>query len=620
MAGGNYPGGLDSFTANTDDVDWVLGADINELQVAAVAVQTELGTDPAGDQTDVKTRLANSLSDSGYLKLKTATELTITSGAITVAQNYHKVDTEGDAASDYLDTINGGSAGLWIVLRNVADARDVVIRHDEDNIYCSGGADITLDTTDQFVFGLYDDGQSKWLLGKAQSGSDLTLTGSPANNYIAVFTDADTIEGTDDCQWDGTTFTIGDGTADRDYVLTFDGETNDGVLTWMEDEDYFQFGDDILIPSTERIYFRDTGIWIISAGDGHLDLRADVSIDLNTADDTDLILNFTGTTNSGVITWMEDEDYFQFGDGILMNSTEELYFRDTDIYIKSGADGHLDFHADISFDFNPPADVDCVLNFFGTTNAGVLTWMEDEDYFQFADVIVSDLSMFIGDTVNSKMTLGLTINQGANDNECISVKSSDVSHGFTGATEADTYGIIKKFSAANGGFRFEGYSAGSTGIGFEACETTNNTAKSTAAFGVLTLNANKLVGGVKGANDANANLLAARDFGSTRFVVDKEGDIHMDATSNINAWDEYDDAALLNGLRGSLLPDKAEMRAQFAEFIDYAKPILEKTGVVTYNEDGHHFISYKGMTYLMIDTMRQMFGKIQELEAKMKTL
>ena len=39
--------------------------------------------------------------------------------------------------------------------------------------------------------------------------------------------------------------TIGNGSAGVDYTLTFDGETNDGIITWMEDEDYFKFGDDV---------------------------------------------------------------------------------------------------------------------------------------------------------------------------------------------------------------------------------------------------------------------------------------------------------------------------------------------------------------------------------------
>ena len=35
-----------------------------------------------------------------------------------------------------------------------------------------------------------------------------------------------------------------------DVVVTFDATSNDGVLSWMEDEDYFKFSDSILIDST----------------------------------------------------------------------------------------------------------------------------------------------------------------------------------------------------------------------------------------------------------------------------------------------------------------------------------------------------------------------------------
>ena len=73
----------------------------------------------------------------------------------------------------------------------------------------------------------------------------------------------------------GTAITIGDGTSGTDIAVTFDGESNDGVLTWMEDEDYFQFSDDILISSTEKLYFNDTGTHIFSNADGDLDLVSD---------------------------------------------------------------------------------------------------------------------------------------------------------------------------------------------------------------------------------------------------------------------------------------------------------------------------------------------------------
>ena len=78
----------------------------------------------------------------------------------------------------------------------------------------------------------------------------------------------------------GTAITIGDATAGTDIAITFDGESNDGVLTWMEDEDYFQFSDDLLLSSTEKIQFRDTAIYINSSTDGQLDLVADTEIQI----------------------------------------------------------------------------------------------------------------------------------------------------------------------------------------------------------------------------------------------------------------------------------------------------------------------------------------------------
>ena len=96
--------------------------------------------------------------------------------------------------------------------------------------------------------------------------------------------------------------TIGAGSAGVDYTLTFDGADSDGVITWMEDEDYFKFSDDILINSTEKIQFYDTGLYIYSSTDGQLDIVADTevqiaatTIDINGA----VALNgaITGATN-----------------------------------------------------------------------------------------------------------------------------------------------------------------------------------------------------------------------------------------------------------------------------------------------------------------------------------
>ena len=79
----------------------------------------------------------------------------------------------------------------------------------------------------------------------------------------------------------GTSLTFGDATSGTDITITFDGESNDGVLKWMEDEDYFEFSDDILIATTEKLQFRDTAIYINSSADGQLDLVADTEIQIS---------------------------------------------------------------------------------------------------------------------------------------------------------------------------------------------------------------------------------------------------------------------------------------------------------------------------------------------------
>ena len=98
----------------------------------------------------------------------------------------------------------------------------------------------------------------------------------------------------------GNTLTFGAGTADTDITITFDGESNDGVFKWMEDEDYFEFSDDILIASTEKIQFRDTAIYINSSADGQLDLVADTEIQIAaTTVDINGLVDISGNLSVG---------------------------------------------------------------------------------------------------------------------------------------------------------------------------------------------------------------------------------------------------------------------------------------------------------------------------------
>ena len=100
--------------------------------------------------------------------------------------------------------------------------------------------------------------------------------------------------------------------ADTDIAITFNANSNDGVLTWMEDEDYFQFSDDILLATTEKLQFRDTAIYIHSSADGQLDLIADTEIQIAAT-----TVDINGNVDvSGTLTVAGAVD---FGDAALSN-------------------------------------------------------------------------------------------------------------------------------------------------------------------------------------------------------------------------------------------------------------------------------------------------------------
>lgn len=76
-------------------------------------------------------------------------EVTIASGVITATLDWHWVDTEADAATDDLDTINGGVDGRIIVLYASNSSRDVVVKDATGNLQLAG--DFTMTNTNDSI-------------------------------------------------------------------------------------------------------------------------------------------------------------------------------------------------------------------------------------------------------------------------------------------------------------------------------------------------------------------------------------------------------------------------------------------------------------------------------------
>ena len=104
---------------------------------------------------------------------------------------------------------------------------------------------------------------------------------------------------------------------DTDVAVTFNANSNDGVITWMEDEDYFQFSDDILMATTEKIQFRDTASFIHSSADGTLTIEGEAIIDLNASTRVDVSADIKvgGEVQTAKIAFTDGDDAITVADG-----------------------------------------------------------------------------------------------------------------------------------------------------------------------------------------------------------------------------------------------------------------------------------------------------------------
>jgi len=265
----------------------------------------------------------------------------------------------------------------------------------------------------------------------------------------------------------GNTLTFGAGTAGTDISITFDGESNDGTLKWMEDEDYFEFSDDILVASTEKIQFRDTAIYINSSTDGQLDLVADTeiqiaatTIDINgNADISGNLgiggnLTVTGTTtfNGGTLTLGDaNTDNIVFGgevDSDIIPDDDDTHDLGSsskewkDIYIDGTA--YLDA---INFNGTAITSTAAELNIVDGGTSATSTTVADADRVVLNDngtmvqVAVTDLAAYFDDEITAMPNLVTTAATTVG-----ALNSGSITSGFgtidTGSSTITTTGLI----------------------------------------------------------------------------------------------------------------------------------------------------------------------------------
>lgn len=175
-----------------------------------------------------------------------------------------------------------------------------------------------------------------------------------------------------------------------------------------------------------------------------------------------------------------------------------------------------------------------VLN--GVTEPTIAIWKADRTaYSTFSNSgIKVNGSIFINDTSNANMTMGLTINQGAAADSILSLKSSDVAHGATVYAETDTYMYIRKQIQDGGGIFLcalsdSGHTANNPTLYLNALSgIAADTTRSTSGRAPFEFRSALISGtGIEGNYTTNGNVLAVghRHAGAnvTDFIVGTDG-------------------------------------------------------------------------------------------------
>jgi len=113
-----------------------------------------------------------------------ATELTIATGIVTPTLGNHFVDTEADAASDDLTTIETTNfvEGRWLYVRAVHTDRTVVLKHGTGNLVMQDATDFSLDDAKKGV--MFERVGANWIELWRNSGAGASLVNNQVTNAI----------------------------------------------------------------------------------------------------------------------------------------------------------------------------------------------------------------------------------------------------------------------------------------------------------------------------------------------------------------------------------------------------------------------------------------------------
>lgn len=198
------------------------------------------------------------------LRLGNGGELTISGGSATVTKPYHTVDTEADAASDELITINGGADGRVILLQQENTAREVELVHTA-SLELPQGVNVPLNQYGILV-AVRDADNTEWVAGKVSNGltqlglpDEVTISGGHlgfiTRHYHTVDTEADAASDNLD--------SMASTTNGRLLVLQAENTNRTVVIRHAVNNIFNMSGGNVSLDSTEKLW---VGVYDIFVG------------------------------------------------------------------------------------------------------------------------------------------------------------------------------------------------------------------------------------------------------------------------------------------------------------------------------------------------------------------
>ena len=414
-----------------------------------------------------------------------------------------------------------------------------------------------------------------------------------------------TFDGSDE----GNAIFVNDVQLKSDSALLEFGADLDTTLTHTD-------GTGLTLNSTNKLTFGDTASFVQQSADGTLRIDGEAIIDLNASTRVDVSgdLKVGGEVQTASIGYTDGDNAITIADGGACTFPQTGTFSGLVQALTGGVgiartEGTLHVHTATAGSVTAHANADDLVVEGGTGNEGVTVLGPDDggQYYNFGVPSDNDFGQFQGvynsgspymawrfsgterlrvtsagkfgigvdpaqvldvngsahvanilyanDSANGNMTVGVTLNQGSNDNEILTFKSSDVAHGVTVKSETDTYGFFAKASADSGGVRFTGISeTTNNAVAINAISAGHDTTKSTSAVGVVSITANQKGTTSDEAVGSNGNLLVVLNNANTRFIFDAEGDSHQDVGTAWTNYDDQDDVQLTRSLGMALDP------------------------------------------------------------------